>query len=148
MFLVIFHWYSWWVAFSPVKWWFFVFAIYIIPCLSDGKGSWNPSLQLRIISPKQGITQLWASYQIREIAGCACARNAGNVFPATDFKGNRKLAIPACITARASRTCRDACRGSLIRGGGENVPGIPCACATLNFGYLARGPCAYTLLYM
>ena len=52
----------------------------------------------------------WASYQIREIVGCACARNAGNVFPATDFKGNRELAIPACITARASRTCRDACR--------------------------------------
>ena len=31
----------------------------------------------------------WASYQIRKIAGCACAGNAGNVFPATDFKGNR-----------------------------------------------------------
>ena len=28
----------------------------------------------------------WASFQIRKIAGCACA---GNVFPATDFKGNR-----------------------------------------------------------
>ena len=26
---------------------------------------------------------------------------AGNLFPATDFKGNRELAIPACITARA-----------------------------------------------
>ena len=52
----------------------------------------------------------WASYQIRKIAGCACAGNAGNVFPATDFKGNRLLATLACITARASRTCRDACR--------------------------------------
>ena len=31
----------------------------------------------------------WASYLIRKIAGCACAGNAGNVFPATDFKGNR-----------------------------------------------------------
>ena len=29
-----------------------------------------------------------ASYQIRKIAGCACAGNARNVFPATDFKGN------------------------------------------------------------
>ena len=36
--------------------------------------------------------------------------DAGNVFPANNFKGNRQLAIPACITARASRTCRDACR--------------------------------------
>ena len=25
----------------------------------------------------------WASYQIRKIAGCACAGNAGNVFPGT-----------------------------------------------------------------
>ena len=29
--------------------------------------------------------------------------------------------------------------GSLIHGGGENVPGIPGACATRNFTYLARG---------
>ena len=40
-----------------------------------------------------------------EIAG-----NAGNGFPATDFKGNRYLAIPTCITPCALRTCRDACR--------------------------------------
>ena len=31
--------------------------------------------------------------------------------------------------------------GSLIRGGGENVPGIPGARATLKFTYLVRGPC-------
>ena len=43
----------------------------------------------------------WTSYQIRKIAGCACTGNTGNVFPTTDFKGNRRLAIPACITARA-----------------------------------------------
>ena len=30
--------------------------------------------------------------------------------------------------------------GSLTRGGGENVPGIPGACATRNFTYLLRGP--------
>ena len=30
--------------------------------------------------------------------------------------------------------------GSLTRGGGENVSGIPGACATRNFTYLARGP--------
>ena len=34
------------------------------------------------------------------------------------------------------------CRsGSLTRGGGENVPGIPGACATLKFAYMVRGPC-------
>ena len=31
--------------------------------------------------------------------------------------------------------------GSLTHGGGENVLGIPGACATRNFTYLARGPC-------
>ena len=30
--------------------------------------------------------------------------------------------------------------GSLTRGGGENVPGNPGACATRDFTYLARGP--------
>ena len=30
--------------------------------------------------------------------------------------------------------------GLLTRGGGENVPGIPGACATRNFAYLVRGP--------
>ena len=31
--------------------------------------------------------------------------------------------------------------GSLTRGGGENVPGIPGACANRNCVYLVRGPC-------
>ena len=31
----------------------------------------------------------WASYQILNILGCAYAGNAGNDFPAIDFKGNR-----------------------------------------------------------
>ena len=31
--------------------------------------------------------------------------------------------------------------GSPTGGGGENVPGIPGACVTSNFTYLARGPC-------
>ena len=31
----------------------------------------------------------WASYQIHKIEVCSCAGIAGNVFPATDFKGYR-----------------------------------------------------------
>ena len=55
------------------------------------------------------------------------------------------LATPTCITTPASRTCRDACRDRLLAvffevSGGENVPGIPGACAIRNFTYLARGP--------
>ena len=37
--------------------------------------------------PKSSTT--WIAYQIRKIADCACAENAANVFPTTDFKGNR-----------------------------------------------------------
>ena len=67
----------------------------------------------------------WASCQIRKIAGCACAGNAGNVSPAADFKGNSQLAIPACITARASRTCRDACRDRLPAVAGKTFLAFP-----------------------
>ena len=38
--------------------------------------------------------------------------------------------------------------GSLTRGGGENVPGIPGACANLNFTYLARGPLRESITMM
>ena len=52
------------------------------------------------------------------------------------------LALPICITARARRTCRDACQDrwqvvSFEVVGGDNVPG---ACATRNLMYLVRGP--------
>ena len=51
------------------------------------------------------VTAPWASYQIRKIAGCACAGNAGK-----RFLHHCGLVIPTCIMARASSTCRDACR--------------------------------------
>ena len=35
------------------------------------------------------ILMPWIPYQIRKIAGCACAGNAGNIFSATDFKWSR-----------------------------------------------------------
>ena len=76
----------------------------------------------------ESLTQ-WASYQIRKIAGCACSGNAGNVLPRRRLLRRPLLAIPACITARASRTCRDACRFRSPALAGKNVPGIPGACA-------------------
>ena len=89
-----------------------------------------------------GSPRQWASYQIRIIAGCACAGNAGNVFPATDLKKYKPLINDpgmhhgTCVTRVA--LCMS---GSLTSGGGENIPGIIGACATRNFTYLARGPC-------
>ena len=64
------------------------------------------------------------------------------------FLRHRGIAIPTCITAPASRTCRDACRDHQLAvsfevGGGENVPGIHGARATRKFTYLVRGPWAW-----
>ena len=66
----------------------------------------------------------WASYQIRQIAGCTCAWNVGNVFPATDLKGNWKpLVIDPGIHQGAYVTHVPCClSGSITRGGGKNVP--------------------------
>ena len=39
--------------------------------------------------PQPDTHRVWSSCQMCKIAGCACAGNAGNVFPSTDFEGNR-----------------------------------------------------------
>ena len=67
------------------------------------------------------------------------------------FPHHRGLAIPTYITARASRTCRDACRDRYLTvsfevGCWENVLGIPGACTTRNFMYLVRGPLSNSTL--
>ena len=72
--------------------------------------------------------------------GLCMRRECRERFPRHWLKGNRKLTIPACITARASRTCPWCMSESLTRAGGENVPGIPGSCTTRNFAYLVRGP--------
>ena len=83
----------------------------------------------------------WASYHIRKIAACACTGNAGDVFSATDFKGNRYIVSDpdmhhgTCVTHVPWHMS-----GSLTRGGGQNAPDIPGTCATRNFTYLVRGP--------
>ena len=80
----------------------------------------------------------WASYQIRKLVGCAFVANAGNVFPRHRIQRKRLVSDPGVHHGKYVVTwCMS---GSLTRGGGENVPGIPCACATRNVAYLARGP--------
>ena len=105
----------------------------------------SQSLQPMTVQLSMKAALPWASYYICKIVGCVCAGNAGSEFPVTDFRGNRWSAIPACITARARRTCRDACRDCLTRGGAENIPGIPGTCATRRFTYLVRGVLAYCM---
>ena len=72
--------------------------------------------------------------------GCACAGNAGNVFPVTAGERSRH----ASRHVRHARAVMHAGianqRFHLKSAAGENVPGIPGACATGNFTYLVRGP--------
>ena len=63
----------------------------------------------------------------------------GTFSPAADFKGNRKLAIPTCITARAWRTCRDACRDRALAVTGKTFPAFP-AHAHLQFCVSGKRP--------
>ena len=95
------------------------------------------------MAESHALLNAWASYQIRKIAGCACAGNARNVSPRHRFQrkplgsdhgmhhGTCVMHVPWCMS------------GSLTRSGGENFPGIPGACATRNFTYLVRGPWAW-----
>ena len=76
----------------------------------------------------------WTFYQIRKIAGCACAGNARNIFP--DTAGKRSRHAP-----RHVRDARTELAVSFEVGGGENVPDIPSAWAIRNFTFVVRGPC-------
>ena len=71
----------------------------------------------------------WASYQIRKIAGCACAGNAGNVFPRRRFQRKPLVGDPGMHHGTCVTHVPWCMSGSLICGDGENVPGIPGACA-------------------
>ena len=71
----------------------------------------------------------WASYQIRKIAGCACAGNAGNVFPRHRFQRKPLVSDPGMHHGTCVTHVPWCMLGSLTCGDGENVPGIPGSCA-------------------
>ena len=87
----------------------------------------------------------WASYQIRKIAGCACAGNAGNVFPRRRLQRKLLVSDPGMHPGTCVTHVPWCIPGSRTRSGGENVPGIPGACAVRDFAYLARGPWRFSL---
>ena len=84
----------------------------------------------------------WASYQIRKIAGCACAGNAGNVFPRRRFQRKPIVSDPGMHHGTCVTHVPWCMSGSLTCGDGENVPGIPGACAPaiLRIWQEAHGP--------
>ena len=84
------------------------------------KQSWNWWSETTSGRPCNGPLTRYAKLQVAHAPGMP-----GTFSPAADFKGNRWLAIPACITARAWRTCRDACRDRLPAVTGKTFPAFP-----------------------
>ena len=104
--------------------WSFKFKAF--PCwLQD---QWGRSISRHWLGCCPGIVS-WASYQIRKIAGCACAGNAGNVFPRRRFQRKLLVSDPGMHHGTCVTHVPWCMSGSLTCGDGENVPGIPGACA-------------------
>ena len=78
-----------------------------------------------------------ASYRIVKLG---VAGNARNVFPRHPLQKKPLLGDPGMHLGTCVTHLPWCMSGSLTRGGEENVTGIPGACATRNFTYLARGP--------
>ena len=81
--------------------------------------------------------------------GSACAGNAGNVFPVTAGERSRHASRHVHHARAVMHAGFANQRFHLKSAAGENVPGIPGACATCNFTYLVRGPwCVITGHFM
>ena len=81
------------------------------------------------VSNAENVFMPWASYQIRKIAVWACAGNAGNVSPRRRFRRKPLLSDPGMHHGTCVTHVPWCMSGSLTCGDGENVPGIPGACA-------------------
>ena len=68
------------------------------------------------------IPTSWASYQIRKIAGCACARNAGNVFPRRRFQMKQLVSDPGMHHGTCVTHVPWCMSGSLTCGDGKTFP--------------------------
>ena len=67
-------------------------------------------------------------------------RNVGNVVPLHRLQKKPLVSNPAMHHGTCITHVPGCMSGSLTRVGGENVLGIPGACANRNFTYLVRGP--------
>ena len=80
----------------------------------------------------------WASYQIRKIAGYACAGNAGTVFVRRRLQRKTLVSNPGMHHGTCVTHVPWCMSGSLTCGGGENVPGA-CAPKILRIWQEAHG---------
>ena len=81
----------------------------------------------------------WASYQIRNIAGCACAGNAGNVFPLRLLQRKPLVSDPGMHHGTCVTHVPWCMSGSLTCGSGKTFPAFP-AHAHLQFYVSGKRP--------
>ena len=96
---------------------------------NDGGPRWPHRTKKTFNICNERLSWAWTSYQIRKIAGCACAGNAGNVFPRRRFQRKPIVGDPGMHHGTCVTHVPWCMSGSLTCGDGENVPGIPGACA-------------------
>ena len=82
----------------------------------------------------------WAYYQIRKNGGLCMRWDCRERFPRHRLQRNPLVSDPGMHHGTCVTHVPWCMSGSLTRGGEENVPGIPGACATGDFTYLVRGP--------
>ena len=92
-------------------------------------GLWPQRIACKRTPGFQSQLHAWASYQIRKIACCACAGNAGNVFPSGRHQRKPLVSDPGMHHGTCVTHVPWCMPGSLTRGGGENFPGITGTCA-------------------
>ena len=101
-------------------------------CVNSYWEIWKPDTQTardKWVAPGEWTDRQWASYQIRKIADCACAGNAGYVFPRRRIQRKPLVGDPGMPHGTCVTHVPWGMSGSLTCGDGENVPGIPGACA-------------------
>ena len=84
------------------------------------------------------IEEQWASYQIRKIAGCACAGNAGNVFHGRRFQRKPIVSDPGMHHGACVTHVPRCMSGSLACADGEKCSRHFRRMRTRNFTYLVR----------
>ena len=80
---------------------------------------------------------VWASHQIRQIAICACT---GKTFSRHQLQRKQLVSDPGIHYGTCVSHMPWCMSGSLTCSGGENVRGIPGACATRTLAYVVRSP--------
>ena len=92
---------------------------------SEGRLFWLKQDQNKLRELGMIIMRSWASYQIRNIAGCACAGNAGTVSPRRRLQRKPLVSDPGMHHGTCVTHVPWCMSGSLTRASEENVPGTP-----------------------